>query len=184
MNGQKTWAAAIAVLAYLASAGVSQAGGIGNAMYYGPYTGGHPWSYAEAYGYVLPFTAAGFSGPWTYPNDWTGFPYRNQAFPAKGTKGWPKIVPYDDAVCAGPPGPPAPAAVVVQVPVEAELWFDGVKTAQSGPSRTFESPPLDGGKIYHYVVRARWKEKGQAVEQVQMLSVQAGQQARVSFPQE
>jgi uncharacterized protein (TIGR03000 family) len=179
MRGQRAYAAA--GLLCLAVAGVGRAGGIGNAMYYGPYTGGEPYSYAEAYGYMLPFTSAGFSGPWTYPHDWTGYPYRHWAFPACGTKGYPKYVPYADDLCAYPPGPPAPAAVVVQVPADAELWFDGARTAQTGPNRTFESPPLPGGKIYHYVVRARWTENGKAVEQIRMVSVQAGQQARLSF---
>ena len=33
-------------------------GGIGGAMYYGPYTGGHPYSYNTAYGYGFAFSPA------------------------------------------------------------------------------------------------------------------------------
>jgi uncharacterized protein (TIGR03000 family) len=46
----------------------------------------------------------------------------------------------------------------------------------------FQSPPLQGGNTYHYVVRARWTENGQSVEQVQMVAVQGGQQASLRFP--
>jgi uncharacterized protein (TIGR03000 family) len=168
------------------AAGEARAGGIGNAMIYGPYTGGHGYPYSEAYGYfgVPSISAGGFTGPWTYPYDWSSSPYRGLAFPARGTKGWPQVVPIPaEAELAGPPGPPAPAVVCVQVPSNAELWFDGARTEQVGPSRNFQSPPLAGGRTFHYVVRARWTENGQAVEQFQTVSVQGGQQAQVSFPQ-
>ena len=155
MTGYRTWAAAMTALACVAGACESRAGGIGSAMYYGPYTGGHPYSYAEAYGYALPFTSVGFSGPWTYPYDWGSYPYRGLAFPARGTHGWPKVVPDGDGPdCAGPVGPPLPATISIEVLPDAELWFDGNKTQQTGATRNFQSPPLDGGKTYHYVVRA------------------------------
>src|SRR5437899_2964731 len=102
MTRHRTWVAVGTALGFLAAAGISRAGGIGSAMYYGPYTGGHGSSYNTAYSYGLPFTSAGFSGPWTYPYDWTSYPYRGLAFPAKGTHGWPQVVPDPDEVgCAG-----------------------------------------------------------------------------------
>src|SRR5690348_6865172 len=41
-----------------ATAGIFFGNGIGGAMYYGPYTGGHAYSYNVAYSYVLPFSPA------------------------------------------------------------------------------------------------------------------------------
>jgi uncharacterized protein (TIGR03000 family) len=172
-------------LVFLAAACQGRAGGIGSAMYYGPYTGGHGYSYNVAYGYNLPFTANGFTN-WWYPYDWSSYPYRGLAFPAQGTKGWPKVVPVPTQaeLDAGIPVPAGPVRVHVVVPPDAVVWFDGAQTEQTGPSRDFQSPPLAGGQTYHYVVRARWNSNGQAVEQIQMVSVKPGQQTRVTFPQQ
>jgi uncharacterized protein (TIGR03000 family) len=194
MKMRARYAAGCAALAgLLAAAGTAAAwpfgGGIGNAMIYGPYTGGHGYSYAEAYGYNLPFTSNGFSSPWTYPYDWTSIPNNGYVYPGRPL--FKKTPPYfavpepvDLApVPGGPAGEPACAVLSVHVPPNAEVWFDGNPTQLTGSDRTFQSPPLPAGPSYHYAVRARWTEDGKAVEQFQMVKVQAGQQSRVSFPQ-
>ncbi len=183
--------AGAALVGLLALTTQGQAGGIGNAMIYGPYTGGFSYSYATAYGYYLPFNSSGFSSPWVYPTDWTSIPYRGYAYPGRPLgsffcahpNGVPPLVdePPPDAVVVGDP---KPAMVVVQVPPGAELWFDGNQTQQAGGQRVFVSPPLQPGRSFHYVVRARWPQEGKAVEQFQMVTVGAGQQARVQFPQQ
>jgi uncharacterized protein (TIGR03000 family) len=181
--------AALASLLALLSA--ARAGGIGNAMIYGPYTGGFSYSYATAYGYWLPFNSSGFSSPWMYPTDWTSIPYRGYAYPGRPLGSHfcarPEVVPpYTGELPPDGPvvGDPKPAVVLVQVPAGAELWFDGNHTQQAGGERVFYSPPLQPGHAFHYVVRARWPQDGKAVEQFQMVTVQAGQKARVQFPQQ
>jgi uncharacterized protein (TIGR03000 family) len=173
-----------AVLVGLLAVGGARAGlfdqGIGSAMYYGPYTGGHGYSYATAYHYMLPFTANGFSSPWVYPYDWSSYPYRGYAFPPR-TRFFSTVPPSLEVPV--PPGDPQPALVNVEVPPNAEVWIDGAPTTQAGPTRAFQSPPLAAGKTYHYVVRARWKEGGGPVEQVRVVDVQGGQQSRVTFAQ-
>jgi uncharacterized protein (TIGR03000 family) len=163
-------------------------GGIGSAMIYGPYTGTHNYSYAEAYSYGLPFTPNGFSSPWVYPYDWTSSPWNGYAYPGRP---FFKAHSYFDAPTPLDLGPvpeapavtsPAPAVVSVHVPADAELWFDGARTEQLGSDRAFQSPPLPPGKAYSYALRARWTEGGKAVEQFQMIKVTAGRQVRVSFP--
>jgi uncharacterized protein (TIGR03000 family) len=194
-----TLPAALALL--LASSGTASAGflgfgeGIGSAMYYGPYTGGHGYSYNVAYSYVLPFTAADTwrrdllaypAGPYPYPLG----PYapRRYFFPTAPT--------YHAMVVPGPMAPgevpelvpvpgagvEAPATVLVTVPANAELWFDGEKTAQTGAQRTFHSPPLPPGNTYVYTVRVRWTEGGKPFEQIQAVALQPGGTARLSFP--
>lgn len=77
---------------------------------------------------------------------------------------------------------PGPTAFIdVQLPPEAELWFEGVKTKQTGPERHFRSPRLSDGREYAYTLRARWKEGGKTVEQRHELHVKAGDWYRVSM---
>jgi uncharacterized protein (TIGR03000 family) len=187
----------------LAQAGTARAGilgfgeGIGPAMWYGPYTGGHMYSYNTAYGYGLSFTAADSwrrdplaypYGPYAYP--YGPYPPRRFFFvtPPPGA-----LPPAAGAVVVHPAGQPLglhpvpeaatrPAVICVAVPPEAEVWFEGNKTVQAGRERTFQSPPLAAGSSYVYTVRARWKQDGKEVDQVQAVGVQAGQTARVSFP--
>jgi uncharacterized protein (TIGR03000 family) len=185
----------MAALAWMAAAaGAAMAGpfsgGIGSAMIYGPYTGGHGYSYATAYSYSLPFTNNGFSSPWVYPYDWTSIPWNGYTYPGRPLfhttpEYFAAPAPVDLApVPAGAVATSAaPAVVAVHLPADAELWFDGSATGQTGSDRTFTSPPLPSGKAFHYAVRARWTEGGKRVEQFQMVTVQAGQQARATFPQ-
>jgi uncharacterized protein (TIGR03000 family) len=184
-------AAALAGLAATAGFGLAGpfSGGIGSAMIYGPYTGGPGYSYATAYHYSLPFTNNGFSSPWVYPYDWTSIPWNGYSYPGRPL--------FKSSTCFAAPAPvelvpvpagavatsSAPAVVAVHVPADAELWFDGSRTDQTGSDRSFESPPLPPGKVFHYTVRARWMDGGKRMEQFQLIQVRAGQQARATFPQ-
>lgn len=82
---------------------------------------------------------------------------------------------------------PAPvdnvAEVLVIVPANAEVWFDGVQTRQTGSHRTFWSPVLTPGKTYSYKVRARWLDNGAPVEQTRTIDVSANCISRVDFTQ-
>lgn len=55
--------------------------------------------------------------------------------------------------------PPGAALIIVKVPAEAELWFDGSKTSQGGSYRQFVTPPLSAGSNHSYTLRARWRLK-------------------------
>ena len=71
------------------------------------------------------------------------------------------------------PGPSVPGRAVhfaVTVPADAEVWFDGAKTAQAGPYREFVSPPLRPGRSYSYDVRARWKDGGREVDRTRRVT--------------
>ena len=63
----------------------------------------------------------------------------------------------------------------------AEVFVDGKKTGQTGTDRTFESPPLEAGKMYKYTVTARWVAGGQVVETTKEVTGAAGEVVRVDF---
>src|SRR5262249_31985887 len=100
----------------------------------------------------------------------------------------PSEYPYD----ASSPNPSSPetagvqgkavAHIIVRVPANAELWFNGSKTTSTGIVREFHSPPLTPGTRYSYEVRVRWQEHGHAVNQTQEVEVGAGSKIQVTFP--
>src|SRR5205823_10705517 len=50
------------------------------------------------------------------------------------------------------------ASIDVLLPTDADLWFEGVKTVQTGSARHFISPPLVPGRNFAYQVHAAWIE--------------------------
>ena len=73
------------------------------------------------------------------------------------------------------------ARVEVHVPDDAQLWFDGQKTTQTGTERFFTSPGLEAGETYVYDVRAVWTQDGKAVDQMKKVTVHAGDRVVVDF---
>jgi uncharacterized protein (TIGR03000 family) len=73
------------------------------------------------------------------------------------------------------------AAIDVRIHPTAELFFDGVKTTQTGDNRTFLTPPLVPGRDFSYTVQAVWNNRGQTVREQRMLRVRAGDHLRVDF---
>jgi uncharacterized protein (TIGR03000 family) len=145
----------------------------GHAGYYG---GGR---YREYYNFGRGYGLANYPGPLPGP----GVPpdYRGSSrYPDYD----PPLVPRYPVPLAAVPALPAAATanLVVEVPENAEIWFDGNKTAQTGASRNFVSPPLVPGRMYTYEIRARWKDNGRAAEQTQIVMVRAGEQVHVTFP--
>jgi uncharacterized protein (TIGR03000 family) len=74
------------------------------------------------------------------------------------------------------------ANVTVNVPADAQVWFDDNATTSTGGVRQYVSPPLTPGKGYTYEVRARWIDNGKEVTQTQQVEVRAGANVRVTFP--
>jgi uncharacterized protein (TIGR03000 family) len=73
------------------------------------------------------------------------------------------------------------AKVEVRVPDDAEIWFEGQKTSQTGTDRTYSSPSLDAGQDYLYEVRARWSADGKPIDQTRKVTVHAGDHVLVDF---
>jgi uncharacterized protein (TIGR03000 family) len=113
------------------------------------------------------------------------FPYSSRTFPygygftaREPIDEYPKKpVPFREAA----PIDGSVATMNVHVPANAEIWFEGTKTGQSGDLRTFVSPPLESGRGFSYEVRARWTENGKEVDQTRKVSVHAGERVNVDF---
>jgi uncharacterized protein (TIGR03000 family) len=69
----------------------------------------------------------------------------------------------------------------VRVPPNAEVWFDDQKTSQTGPTRSFITPPLNPDHDFVYHIRARWTENGRQVEKTRRIDVHAGDRLFVNF---
>ncbi len=73
------------------------------------------------------------------------------------------------------------AKVKVRVASDAELWFDGHATSQTGAARSFTTPALEQGQNYFYDIRAKWDANGKPVDQTRKVSVHAGDHVVVDF---
>jgi uncharacterized protein (TIGR03000 family) len=75
------------------------------------------------------------------------------------------------------------AHLLVVVPANAEVWFDGSRTQQTGEEREFVSPPLQPGRTFSYAVKARWTQDGKTVEQTRTIPVWANLWRPIDFTQ-
>jgi uncharacterized protein (TIGR03000 family) len=85
-----------------------------------------------------------------------------------------------------PPQPatpqPATATIELYVPANAEVWFQGRKTTQTGTLRRFITTPLPPGVDYSYEMQVRWTDaNGQVQEQTRQVVAQAGRQVIVNL---
>jgi uncharacterized protein (TIGR03000 family) len=80
-----------------------------------------------------------------------------------------------------PAAPDNRAHIEVRVPPDAQVFFDGDQTRQTGSDRMFVSPPLDSGRTYSYNIEARWTEDGRMVDQTRTVKVGAGSSEMVDF---
>jgi uncharacterized protein (TIGR03000 family) len=164
--------------------------GYGYGMGYSPYA--NPYGYGTGYGpYANPYGPPAYN-PYAYSP-----PAANPQQANPNTTNYPPAAaPQNPPATARDTGRPAmrdsfyppsktttdaPATVVVQLPADAELWFQGQKTDLKGAERTFTSPPLERGASYTYDVKARWTEDGQPVEKAQSIKVRAGERTTVKF---
>ncbi len=74
-----------------------------------------------------------------------------------------------------------PVYIDVRIPANAEILFEGQKTAQTGPRRLFISPPLAAGQNFTYEIQAKWMENGREVTQSRKVPVAAGQRVMVDL---
>jgi uncharacterized protein (TIGR03000 family) len=95
---------------------------------------------------------------------------------------------YDDqavvpATEEAPPKDDAAHILVIVPSDDAEVWFEGVKTKQTGKEREFVSPVLPEGKNFTYEIRAKWTADGKVVEQKRTVQVFANKWMFVDFTQ-
>jgi uncharacterized protein (TIGR03000 family) len=136
--------------------------GVDTGAFAGPYRGGQGRPYGNYY--------------------WPSY-YGGYAYPVYGDAA-PSYAPapvYQQRSYYPPPQPatPAPATATIElyVPANAEVWFQGRKTNQTGTLRRFVTPPLNADAASSYELKVRWKDAdGQVQEQTRDVTVQPGSQ--------
>ena len=133
--------------------------------YFGEYSPGSPGAGGRSYGGGRGFLARppyGFGGGATF-----GFQ------PAYRPYVWPSlVVPADNQS----------ARINIAVKPDAEIWFDDVKTMQTGTQRAFLSPPLQGDGDYRYRIQVRWMDHGKRRATTRQIVVHAGDDVQLSIP--
>ncbi len=149
-------------------------GGNNRGGYAGYYIGGHPNmnGRGDAGGYYIggyPAVNADAIPSSGYPSSSRYQGYSTRWFPG-----------YPERYHAVPPTPGV-AFIDVQLPADAELWFDDKKMAQTGSYRMFTTPELQPGKIFGYKVRARWFVRGHPVDDTREILMRPGERRTVRF---
>ena len=78
--------------------------------------------------------------------------------------------------------PPRAVTIVVTLPADAQLTFDGNLTTSTGARRLFLSPALNLGRPYYYTLRAEVRREGQVIAMEKQIEIRAGEQIEVSLP--
>jgi uncharacterized protein (TIGR03000 family) len=139
-------------------------GGYGYGDYgYGDYGYGGYGSYAPDY------SSYGYSYPYTSPTD--GVSPAGYAAPADLSAGVPQQPPVDNAI-----------HLKLIVPADAEVFFDGAKTSQTGTVREYVSPAMPPGQTYTYHITVRYRgANGKLVEDPRDIRVRANDWFTVDF---
>jgi uncharacterized protein (TIGR03000 family) len=199
LNARSSVAAALLAGALLMGTGEPCQAGRGGGGYGGSrggYGGGYRGSYGGYRGYY-----GGYRGYRGYYGGYLGYPYYPfypydpYFYMPAFAVGYPALyapapaAPYLAAPAALETLPPPQPAfretaghVVVKLPADAELWFNGTRMNATGPARSFQTPVLAPDARVTYEARARWLEDGRALIQTQRFSVGTGDHVTVSFP--
>jgi uncharacterized protein (TIGR03000 family) len=138
------------------------------------YYGFYPGYFGTNYYYSTPYFYPGYAySEGYYPGYEESYTYSQPVQTTEYSSFYP---PEETAGYAAGPAAVEPNAVLIRLtmPPDAELWFNGEKTTQTGSAREFVSPPLTPGKDYTYTVHARWMQNGQEVDRDRTLTVHAG----------
>jgi uncharacterized protein (TIGR03000 family) len=74
-----------------------------------------------------------------------------------------------------------PATVLVNLPADAKLTFNGWTSNNNSTTRRFRTPALEPGEEFAYTIRAELVRDGQTVVQNHRVVVRAGQETRVNI---
>jgi uncharacterized protein (TIGR03000 family) len=76
---------------------------------------------------------------------------------------------------------PTRARLIVEVPPDARLFIDDMPVKANPGVQTFDTPALEPGRLFYYVVRVEAMRDGQPVSQTRRIIVRSGQVARADF---
>jgi uncharacterized protein (TIGR03000 family) len=73
------------------------------------------------------------------------------------------------------------ARLIVQVPADAKLYIDDQQMRTTSNRRVFNTPSLQRGETYYYILRAEVVRNGQTVSQTRRVLLRAGEVVNASF---
>lgn len=73
------------------------------------------------------------------------------------------------------------AKLVIELPANAKLFIDDMPVKVAAGVRTFNTPPLEPGKPYYYMVRIEMSRDGEPISETRRIIVHSGQIARADF---
>jgi uncharacterized protein (TIGR03000 family) len=133
---------------------------------------------------------AGFGGGVAYPGTIDGGMYAppgpstqpgaEQLPPSKGTKDEEKKN-EEKKKLEGRFFNPNKAKLIVELPANAKLFIDDMPMKAEAGVRSFNTPALEPGQAYYYMVRVETMRDGQPVSETRRVIVRAGQVARADF---
>jgi uncharacterized protein (TIGR03000 family) len=140
---------------------------------YGGYSYGYPYGYGS-YGYASPYYVdSGY-----YQPSYSYMPttnYQQSFYPPTYSDGQTNNGQMNQQT-------PNSASIEVIVPPQAQLWFDGTQTQQTGPVRMFTTPALPEGRASSYQVKATWTDQtGAPVTRSRTVHVAPNQHTVVNF---
>jgi uncharacterized protein (TIGR03000 family) len=71
--------------------------------------------------------------------------------------------------------------LIVEVPADAKLYIDDQPMKTAAQVRSFQTPDLEAGQMYYYIVRAEMVRDGQPVSETRRVTVKAGEVSRAKF---
>jgi uncharacterized protein (TIGR03000 family) len=77
----------------------------------------------------------------------------------------------------------AVAKVIVELPSDAKLYVNDQLTTTTSERRVFNTPLLEEGEGYYYLVRAEVMRAGQNVSRTKKVFVRAGDVVQTTFPE-
>jgi uncharacterized protein (TIGR03000 family) len=78
---------------------------------------------------------------------------------------------------------PSKAKLIVEIPRDAKLYIDDQLMKTASAKRTFNTPALQQGQQYYYILRAEVVLDGKTYTETQRVLVRAGEQTRATFPE-
>ncbi len=76
---------------------------------------------------------------------------------------------------------PTRAKLVVELPADAKLYIDDLPMKTPSGLRSFNTPTLEPGQAYYYMVRAEVIRDGKPITETRRVIVRAGQTIRANF---
>jgi uncharacterized protein (TIGR03000 family) len=73
------------------------------------------------------------------------------------------------------------ARLIVELPADAKLYVDDRLMQTTSERRVFNSPRLEEGQTYYYILRAEVVREGQTLSDTQRVLVRAGDVIQASF---